>query len=62
MTGRDVEDSGPEQSVYMTLVGLRDEAGRIFGARELLLERVEPEAVVDALVQNAAEFTIAFEN
>ena len=40
---------------------LFDEAARVFRAGELLAEAVQAEAVVDALIQNAAELTVPLE-
>ncbi len=39
-----------------------DEAARVFGAAQLLLEAVQAEAVVNALVQNAAKLLIALDD
>ena len=44
------------------LLRLLNEAGRVLGAGQLLLEGVQAEAVVDALVQNAAQLVVPLED
>ena len=39
-----------------------DKAARVLGARQLLLEIMQAEAVVDALVEDAAQLVVALQN
>ena len=56
----DGEDHGIQLIFDPAVAYLRDEARRIFRAGQLFAEGVQAEAVVDALVQNAAELRVAF--
>ena len=51
-----------QQERDVPLHGLIDEALGIFRAGQLLLKGMEAEAVVDALVEDAAELRIALQN
>ena len=59
---RDAEHHRVQQERDVPLRGLIDESLGIFRAGQLLLEGVESEAVVDALVEDAAELRIALQN
>ena len=52
---RDVDYHGPQAELNAHFMCTVLIARRILGTRELLLERVQPEAVVDALVEDAPE-------
>ena len=58
----DIDDRAFEQALDAALLCLIDIALRILGARELLIEGVEAEAVVDALVEDAAKPILALED
>ena len=57
-----VEHRGLEHALDAALARLRHVAGRVLRARELLLERVEAKAVVDALVEDAAQLRLALQH
>lgn len=59
---RDAEHHRVQQERDVPLRGLIDESLGIFRAGQLLLEGVESEAVVDALVEDAAELLVPFQN
>ena len=58
----DIDDRAFEQALDAALLCLIDIALRILGAGELLIERMETEPVMDALVEDAAEPVFALED
>ena len=58
----DGEDHGQELIFDAALKHLVDEALGVLGAGQLLLEGVQAEAVVDALVQDAAQLVVALQD
>ena len=60
--GGDVHDHGVELVLYAPFKSLTDEAVGVLGACQLLLEGVQTEAVVNALVEYAAELLVALED
>ena len=59
---RQVENHGVELVGDLQLPDLLDKSAGIFGAGKLFLKGMEAEAVVDALVENAAQLVVAFQN
>ena len=59
---RDVQHHRAADNRDAERIRLVDKPLRVFGAGQLLLEAVEPEAVVDALLQNAARRVVTLED
>ena len=59
LVGRDLDDHGIKLDLDRSVLHHLDITVCIFGAGELLLEAVQTESVVDALVENTAEFFVA---
>ena len=60
--GREVEHHRIEPHLHRSVGEHFDEPVRVFGPGEFLLEAVEPETIVDALVEDAAELLVALED
>ena len=56
---RQVQHHGIEFVGNLQFLSLGDEPGRILGTGQFLFKGVQAKAVVDALVQNAAQFAVA---
>ena len=56
---RQVQHHGIEFIGDVQFFRLGDEPGRVLGAGQFLFKGVQAKAVVDALVQNAAQFAVA---
>ncbi len=54
-----VQHHGIEFVGNLQFLSLGDEPGRILGTGQFLFKGVQAKAVVDALVQNAAQFAVA---
>ena len=59
---RDIHHHGVQLVFYAEIINLLDEAVGVLGAGQLLLEGVQAEAVVDALVEYAAQLAVALQD
>ena len=59
---RDIQNHGVQLAGNSQFLYLSNKTGCIFRPRQLLLKGMEAEAVVDTLVQNAAQLVIPFQN
>ena len=57
-----IQDHGVQLVGDTQLLHLLDEAAGVFGTGQLFLEGVQTETVMDALVQNAAQFVVALQD
>ena len=62
LVGRQVQHHGVEFVGDLQLFGHRDKTGGVFGTGEFFLEGVQPKAVVDALVEDAAQLVVPLQD